>query len=277
MGELEGRRVLVTGASSGIGEATARAIAAAGGRVALLARRADQLEELAEELDGVAVPADVTDPQATRAAIERSAEQLDGLDGLVNAAGLAEPGTVVDGDPASWRRMFDVNVLGLLHATQAAVPHLRAAGRGDVVNLSSMSGRRVGSVEMAIYAASKAAVHTISEGMRRELQPDRVRVAVIAPGLVDTPIFEGTGRTEGAAARPRHRGEGPAGRHRRRRHRQGAGRARPPRPRRGRDAVHRPDLTGLARRRWPSGPHRRSPAGVRGATIAHHSRTRSHP
>jgi NADP-dependent 3-hydroxy acid dehydrogenase YdfG len=191
MGELEGRRVLVTGASSGIGEATARAIAAAGGRVALLARRADQLEELAEELDGVAVPADVTDPQATRAAIERSAEQLDGLDGLVNAAGLAEPGTVVDGDPASWRRMFDVNVLGLLHATQAAVPHLRAAGRGDVVNLSSMSGRRVGSVEMAIYAASKAAVHTISEGMRRELQPDRVRVAVIAPGLVDTPIFEG--------------------------------------------------------------------------------------
>jgi NADP-dependent 3-hydroxy acid dehydrogenase YdfG len=270
MGELEGRRVLVTGASSGIGEATARAIAAAGGRVALLARRADQLEELAEELDGVAVPADVTDPQATRAAIERSAEQLDGLDGLVNAAGLAEPGTVVDGDPASWRRMFDVNVLGLLHATQAAVPHLRAAGRGDVVNLSSMSGRRVGSVEMAIYAASKAAVHTISEGMRRELQPDRT-------GPRGHPHLRRTGRTEGAAARPRHRGEGPAGRHRRRRHRQGAGRARPPRPRRGRDAVHRPDLTGLARRRWPSGPHRRSPAGVRGATIAHHSRTRSHP
>jgi NADP-dependent 3-hydroxy acid dehydrogenase YdfG len=191
MGELEGRRVLVTGASSGIGEATARAIATAGGRVALLARRADRLEELAEELDGVAVPADVTDPEATTAAVGLAAEQLDDLDGLVNAAGLAHPGTVADGDPASWRRMFDVNVLGLLHATQAAVPHLRAAGRGDVVNLSSMSGRRVGSVEMAIYAASKAAVHTISEGMRRELQPDRVRVAVIAPGFVDTPIFEG--------------------------------------------------------------------------------------
>jgi NADP-dependent 3-hydroxy acid dehydrogenase YdfG len=117
--------------------------------------------------------------------------ELDGLDGLVNAAGLAQPGTVADGDPASWRRMFDVNVLGLLHITRAAVPHLRAAGRGDVVNLSSMSGRRVGSVEMAIYAASKAAVHTTSEGLRRELQHDRVRVAVIAPGFVDTPIFEG--------------------------------------------------------------------------------------
>jgi NADP-dependent 3-hydroxy acid dehydrogenase YdfG len=193
MGELEGRRILVTGASSGIGEATARAIAAAGGRVALLARRASRLAGLAEELDGVAVPADVTEPEATRAAVGLAAEQLDGLDGLVNAAGLARPGTVEDGDPASWRRMFDVNVLGLLHATQAAVPHLRAAGRGDVVNLSSMSGRRVGSVEMAIYAASKAAVHTISEGLRRELQPHRVRVAVIAPGFVDTPLFEGQG------------------------------------------------------------------------------------
>jgi NADP-dependent 3-hydroxy acid dehydrogenase YdfG len=191
MGELEGRRVLVTGASSGIGEATARAIAAAGGRVALLARRADRLEALAEELDGVAVPADVTDPETTAVAVGRAADELDGLDGLVNAAGLAHPGTVVDGDPANWRRMFDVNVLGLLHATQAAVPHLRAAGRGDVVNLSSMSGRRVGSVEMAIYAASKSAVHTISEGMRRELQPHRVRVAVVAPGFVDTPIFDG--------------------------------------------------------------------------------------
>jgi NADP-dependent 3-hydroxy acid dehydrogenase YdfG len=191
MGELEGRRVLVTGASSGIGEATARAIAAAGGRVALLARRADRLEALADELGAVATPADVTDAEATTAAVDLAAGRLDGLDGLVNAAGLARPGTLMGGDPASWRRMFDVNVLGLLHTTRAAVPHLRTAGGGDVVNLSSMSGRRVGSVEMAVYAASKSAVHTVSEGMRRELQPDRIRVAVIAPGLVDTPIFEG--------------------------------------------------------------------------------------
>jgi NADP-dependent 3-hydroxy acid dehydrogenase YdfG len=191
VGQLEGRRVVVTGGSSGIGAATARAIAAAGGRVALLARRPAPLEALAEELDGVAIPADVTDADAARDAVERAADELGGLDGVINAAGLARPGTVADGDPESWRTMFEVNVLGLLHVSQAAVPHLRAAGRGDVVNLSSMSGRRVGSTEMAVYAASKSAVHTISEGLRRELQPDGIRVAVIAPGLVDTPIFEG--------------------------------------------------------------------------------------
>jgi NADP-dependent 3-hydroxy acid dehydrogenase YdfG len=195
---LEGRRVLVTGASSGIGAETARAVAAAGGRVALLARREAPLRDLADRLDGVAVPADVVDVEATRVSVDRAAEELDGLDAVVNVAGLVRPGTVADGDPADWRSMFEVNVLGLLHVTQAAVPHLRAAGRGDVVNVSSMSGRRVGSTEMATYAASKAAVHTLSEGLRRELRPDRIRVAVLAPGLVDTPIFEGLeGETAG--------------------------------------------------------------------------------
>jgi NADP-dependent 3-hydroxy acid dehydrogenase YdfG len=190
--DLTGRRVLVTGASSGIGAATARAVAAAGGRVALLARRAEPLAALATELGGVAVPTDVTDADGVvRTAIDRAAEELGGLDGVVNAAGLVRPGAVADGDPDGWRAMFDVNVLGLLQVSQAAIPHLRAAGRGDVVNLSSMSGRRVGSTEMAVYAASKAAVHTISEGLRRELRPDGIRVAVVAPGLVDTPIFEG--------------------------------------------------------------------------------------
>jgi NADP-dependent 3-hydroxy acid dehydrogenase YdfG len=189
--DLTGRRVLVTGASSGIGAATARGVAAAGGRVAVLARRAEPLDALAGELDGVAVPADVTDVEEVRTAADRAAEALGGLDGVVNSAGLVRPGAVADGDPAGWRTMFEVNVLGLLHVCQATTPHLRAAGRGDVVNLSSMSGRRVGSTEMAVYAASKAAVHTISEGLRRELRPDGVRVAVLAPGLVDTPIFEG--------------------------------------------------------------------------------------
>jgi NADP-dependent 3-hydroxy acid dehydrogenase YdfG len=191
VGELTGRRVLVTGGSSGIGAATARAIAEAGGQVAVLARRTGPLRALADEFGAVAVPADVTDADAARAAVDEAADGLGGLDGVVNAAGLARPGTVVDGDPASWRTMFEVNVLGVLHVSRASVPHLRAAGRGDVVNLSSMSGRRVGSTEMAIYAASKSAVHTLSEGLRREVQPDRIRVAVVAPGLVDTPIFAG--------------------------------------------------------------------------------------
>lgn len=186
---LQGRRVLVTGASSGIGAGTARAIAAAGGRVALLARRRELIEDLAAELDGVAVPADVVDVDATRAAVERAATELGGLDGVVNAAGVVRPGAIADADPAGWALMFDVNVRGLLHVTQAAIPHLRRDG-GDVVNISSMSGRRVGSVEMAAYAASKAAVHTASEGLRRELSDDGVRVAVIAPGVVHTDLFD---------------------------------------------------------------------------------------
>jgi NADP-dependent 3-hydroxy acid dehydrogenase YdfG len=200
---LAGRHVLVTGASSGIGAATARALRGAGARVALLARRTGRLEELAAELDGVAVPADVADPIAVREAVDRAADGLGGLDGVINAAGLARPGDVADADPDGWRAMFDVNVLGVLHVTQAAIPHLRAAGRGDVVNVSSMSGRRVGSTEMAVYSATKAAVHTLSEGLRRELRPDRIRVAVVAPGFVDTPIFDGQ---EGEAAERLQRG-----------------------------------------------------------------------
>jgi NADP-dependent 3-hydroxy acid dehydrogenase YdfG len=189
---LAGRRILVTGASSGIGEAAARAVAAAGGRVALLARRAELLERLADDVGGVAVPADVVDVAAARAAVDQAADALGGLDGVLNVAGLARPCAIADADPADWRTTFEVNVLGLLHVTQAAIPHLRAATDAparDVLNLSSMSGRRLGSQEMAVYAASKAAVHTVSEGLRRELQPDRIRVTVVAPGFVATPIF----------------------------------------------------------------------------------------
>lgn len=187
--QLSGRRILVTGASSGIGQATARAIAAAGGHVAVLARRTDRLESLAGEIDGVAVPADVTDPEATRDAVDRAAEGLGGLDGLINAAGVLRGGPLATTDPADWRLLFEVNVLGVLHATQAAIPHLAAVDHSDVVNVSSMSGRRLGSTEMAAYAASKSAVHMLSEGMRREFAPDGVRVSVVAPGFVRTELF----------------------------------------------------------------------------------------
>lgn len=189
---LDGRRVLVTGASAGIGQATARAIVTAGGRVALLARREERIAALARELDGVPVPADVVDPRAAREAVETAAQQLGGLDGLVNAAGVLRPGLVAEADPGDWSLTFDVNVRGLLHATQAAIPHLRAAGHGDVINLSSMSGRRLGSAPMGVYAASKAAVHMLSEGLRRELSEDGVRVTIVAPGVVRTEIFAGS-------------------------------------------------------------------------------------
>lgn len=188
---LQHRRILVTGASSGIGAAIARSLAAEGAQVALLARRVPDVHALADRIGAIAIPADVTDPEATRVAVDRAAQQLGGLDGLVNAAGVLRAGLVQAADPADWRLLFDVNVLGVLHATHAAIGHLRRSGRGDVINLSSMSGRRLASAEMGVYAASKAAVHMLSEGLRRELAPDRVRVTIVAPGLVDTPLFDG--------------------------------------------------------------------------------------
>lgn len=186
-----GRRVLVTGASSGIGAAVARALDAAGARVALLARSVDTLEDLAGELtDAHVAPADVTHRDTLGPAIDGAAEALGGLDGLVNAAGVAMPSGVRGGDPDTWRAMYEVNVLGLLDVTQRALPHLEHEPLADVVNLSSMSGRRVGSAALGIYAGSKHAVHAISQGLGMELRDTNVRVTLVSPGYVDTPIFD---------------------------------------------------------------------------------------
>lgn len=210
MPTLARRRVLVTGASSGIGEATARAVAAAGGRVALVARRADVLDELAADLGGVAVAADVSDLDATEAAVAGAAEALGGLDGVVHSAGVARPGTVGEGDPEDFRLMLEVNVLGLLHVTHLALPHLRASGAGDIVTISSMAGRRVPAAHFGVYAGTKFAVHAISEGLRMELAEDPVRVTIIAPGYVDTPIGHHVPGEEGQRFRDRVRAHGMA-------------------------------------------------------------------
>ena len=189
MSQLDGRRVLITGASSGIGAATAEAITTAGGRVALLARRADALNALAQRLDGVAVPADVVDADATARAVHRAATQLGGLDAVVNAAGVLRTGAVAQMSPADMQLTFDVNVRGVLHVIRPAITHIEAASTADIVNISSMSGRRLKSAEMGVYAASKAAVHMLGEGLRLELGPKGIRVTTVAPGLVDTDLF----------------------------------------------------------------------------------------
>lgn len=188
MDSLDGRRILVTGGSSGIGAAVARAVAANGARVALLARSRDALENLATDLDGVAVPAHVTDVGEVGTAVATAAEALGGLDAVVNSAGVMRPGSVGEGDPDDFRLMLEVNVLGLLHVTQGVLPHLEASGAGDVVNISSMSGRRIPSATAGVYSGTKFAVHAISEGLRRELAGRPVRVTTVAPGYVDTPI-----------------------------------------------------------------------------------------
>lgn len=187
MATLDGHRVLITGASSGIGAAVARAAAAAGARVGLLARRADRVADLADELDGAAVPADVTDPSALTVAVDALARRWGGLDALVAAAGAMHLGTVADTDPARWREIVDVNVHGLLASARAVLPHLGAGG--TIVTISSMSGRRVPSAAGGVYAATKHAAHAIDETLRQEVSPRGVRVTTVAPGFVATDLM----------------------------------------------------------------------------------------
>lgn len=190
VGALGGRRVLVTGASSGIGAAVASAVVGAGARVALLARRANRLAALTDRLgsDALAVSCDITDDAAVPGAVDDAAARLGGLDAVVNSAGLFSIGPIADTDPATWRAMFEVNVLGLLAVTKAAVPHLRDGVAPAVVNISSMSGRRIPRPNNGVYAATKFAVHALGEALRLQLASEGIRVTTVAPGLVDTDI-----------------------------------------------------------------------------------------
>jgi NADP-dependent 3-hydroxy acid dehydrogenase YdfG len=184
-----GRVAVITGASSGIGEATARALAADGHRLALLARRADRIQALADELgDGaIAIEADVTDRDSVVAAAERVQRELGGADILVNNAGVMLLAPFSSDQKAEIRQMVEVNLLGAMTATEVFLDQLRDGG-GDLVNLSSVAGRtaRPGN---AGYAATKWGMNGWSESLRQELQPD-IRVMVIEPGAVATELTD---------------------------------------------------------------------------------------
>ncbi|MGP3634018.1 SDR family oxidoreductase [Streptomyces sp. 24-1644] len=188
---LQGKVALVTGASSGIGEATARTLAAEGAKVAIAARRTDRLDALRAELEAggatvLVLPLDVADEQAVHAAVASTVETLGSLDILVNSAGLMLLGPVEGADTTDWTRMMDVNVLGLMYMTHAALPHLLRS-RGTVVQISSVAARVVGRGSAA-YNASKFAVNGFSEGLRQEVTERGVRVVVIEPGTVETEL-----------------------------------------------------------------------------------------
>ena len=189
---------LITGASSGIGEATAVALARAGAAVAVVARRKDRLDDLVTRITAVngkalAIEGDVTDAAAAQDAIARTVAQFGRLDTLVNNAGVMLLGPIVDADTSEWTRMIDLNVSALLHATHAALPHLLRAAESDprrvadVVNVSSVAGRlaRSGS---GVYNASKWAVNAFSESLRQEITKRHVRISLVEPGAVATEL-----------------------------------------------------------------------------------------
>ncbi|MGW7386373.1 SDR family NAD(P)-dependent oxidoreductase [Streptomyces sp. NPDC054794] len=195
---LEGTVALVTGASSGIGHATALELAREGASVALVGRREDRLTDLAAEITGaggkaLVVPADITTAQAAAEAVERTVEGLGRLDILVNNAGLMLLGPVPGADLNDWQRMIDINLMGLMYTAHAAVPHLAKAAAeaprqvADIVNISSLNGRTAYPM-MAVYSASKFGVNAFSESLRQELARQHVRVSVIEPGSVDTEL-----------------------------------------------------------------------------------------
>jgi NADP-dependent 3-hydroxy acid dehydrogenase YdfG len=186
---LAGRVAAVTGASSGIGAATAMALSRAGATVALAARRRDRLEELAAKLEGDSSihEVDVSDEQQARSFIESANAEHGGLHVLVNNAGVMLHGPVHGADISDWRRMLDVNLWGLLVCTHTALPLIAASGGGDIVNVSSVAGRRA-DAGAAVYNMTKFGVHAFSEALRQEALHAGVRVTVVAPGFVETEL-----------------------------------------------------------------------------------------
>jgi NADP-dependent 3-hydroxy acid dehydrogenase YdfG len=197
---LDGTVALVTGASSGIGEATARVLAAQGAAVALAARRTERLEQLAKEITGsggggraLVLETDVTDKAQAQAAVARTVAELGRLDILVNNAGVMLLGSIENAPLEEWEQMVRLNVLGLLYTAHAALPHLlQAAERAprqvaDLVNISSVAGR-VARNRNGVYAMTKFGVVAFSESLRQEVTGRHVRVAVVEPGVTATEL-----------------------------------------------------------------------------------------
>ncbi len=197
-GSLTGTVALVTGASSGIGAATARVLAAGGAKVALLARRADRLDDVKSEIESaggaaVVVAADVTDSGQVQRAVDTIIAEWGRLDILVNNAGLMRMGQALEAPLNDWDDLVSVNIQGVLYTTHAALPHLAAAaadaqrGVADVVTISSTAGW-VARPGTAVYSLTKFGVNAFNEGLRQEVLDKRIRVGVVGPGTVDTEI-----------------------------------------------------------------------------------------
>jgi NADP-dependent 3-hydroxy acid dehydrogenase YdfG len=185
---LQGKAVLVAGASSGIGAAITLALSAAGAKVVAGGRRIDRLTELARSATAEVIPLelDVTDEQSCRAAVESTTARFGRLDVLVNNAGIMLSGPILGADTGDWTRMVQTNLLGTMFMTHAALPHLLLS-KGTIVQTSSTSGR-IASAGGGVYSATKHGVNAFSEALRQEVTAEGVRVVLIEPGFVDTEL-----------------------------------------------------------------------------------------
>jgi NADP-dependent 3-hydroxy acid dehydrogenase YdfG len=186
---IEGKVVVITGASSGLGEATARHLAALGAKLVLGARRLDRLQALAGELGAgtTVVQTDVTDRAQVRHLVDSAVAAHGRIDVIINNAGLMPHSLLERGKVKDWDRMIDVNLKGVLYGIAAALPHMTRQKSGHIINVSSVAGHKVrpGS---AVYAATKAAVLMLSEGLRQEVKPYGIRTTVISPGAVESEL-----------------------------------------------------------------------------------------
>jgi NADP-dependent 3-hydroxy acid dehydrogenase YdfG len=212
MGErLDGTVALVTGASSGIGEATARTLARAGAKVAIAARRRDRLDALAAEIDALVIEADITDREQATAVVGRTVAELGRVDTVVNNAGVMLLSQAADQSLDEWQRMVDINISGLLYVSHAAIEPLLAAAQDsprkvcDLVNISSIAGRRANRGS-AVYNLTKHGVGAFSEALRQEFATRHLRVSLVEPGAVITELVEQMGPERQEAARQRFAG-----------------------------------------------------------------------
>jgi NADP-dependent 3-hydroxy acid dehydrogenase YdfG len=189
---ISGKVVVITGASSGLGEAAARLLSAQGARVALGARRIERIDALAAELvkaggQAIAKATDVTEFAQVRALVDAAVTAFGRVDVILNNAGLMPHSPLERLKVDDWHRMIDVNIKGVLHGIGAALPHMKAQKSGHIINVSSVAGHKVrpGS---AVYAATKAAVLMLTEGLRQEVKPYDIRTTVISPGAVATEL-----------------------------------------------------------------------------------------
>jgi NADP-dependent 3-hydroxy acid dehydrogenase YdfG len=189
---LAGKVALVTGASSGIGEGIALELAMAGATVALSARRADRLEQLVAKIEAaggkaLALPGDMTVEAEALRTVADTVGKLGSIDILINSAGVMQAGGIENADLAEYRRVFDINVFGTLYCCQAAVPHMLRQGAGDIINITSLAGRKGGPMTNA-YSASKHAANSMTDAMRQELGDRNIRVSFLMPGATKSEV-----------------------------------------------------------------------------------------